>query len=83
MRIHVYQLHTEGPAQEDLEEEGDLAAASHWLLPATPFHGLWDSLVFDADIKTGVNRSLYYSSLSVTVSNNCFPSPYDTRGNPA
>ena len=31
--LHVYQLHEEGPAQEEVEDEGDVPAASHWLLP--------------------------------------------------
>jgi hypothetical protein len=65
VQIHVYQLQHDGPSQEELEDEGgDLAAANHWLLPAKQFHGLWDSLVFDADIKTGVGRKkLVYETI--------------------
>ncbi|WAR11323.1 PCH2-like protein [Mya arenaria] len=48
---HVYQLQEDGPGTEELDEE-DLAAANHWILPSRDFHGLWDSLVFDEDIKT-------------------------------
>ena len=39
LAIHVFQLHDDGPATEELEE--DIAAANHWLLPTgtinTPF----------------------------------------------
>ena len=31
LAIHVFQLHDDGPATEELEE--DIAAANHWLLP--------------------------------------------------
>ncbi|XP_052061155.1 pachytene checkpoint protein 2 homolog [Mytilus californianus] len=50
IQIHVYQLQDDGPGTEELDDE-DLAAANHWLLPSTDFHGMWDSLVFDDDIK--------------------------------
>ena len=33
LHLHVFQLSTDGPAMEELEDE-DMAAASHWLLPA-------------------------------------------------
>lgn len=50
LHLHVYQLHDDGPGTEELDDE-ELAAANHWLLPSTDFHGMWDSLVFDDDIK--------------------------------
>jgi len=53
--LHVYQLSADGPAQEELEDE-DLSAASHWVLPATEFNGLWESLVFDEEIKPTLLR---------------------------
>jgi len=49
LAIHVFQLHDDGPATEELEE--DIAAANHWLLPCEDFHGIWDSLIFDSDVK--------------------------------
>ena len=33
--IHVYQLNTDGAASEELEEEEDISAANHWLLPSS------------------------------------------------
>lgn len=55
--IHVYRLHEESPSSLELDEEGEDCASSNWTLPAAEFHGLWDSLVFDVDIKNNV--SLY------------------------
>lgn len=49
LAIHVFQLHDDGPATEELEE--DIAAANHWLLPSEDFHGVWESLIFDSDVK--------------------------------
>lgn len=57
LRIHVYQLNHEGPAQEELEEE-ELAAANHWLLPSADFQGLWESLIFDSQIKTRASKNM-------------------------
>lgn len=51
LHYHVYQLQEGGPGLEELEDE-DLAAASHWILPSRDFDGLWESLLFDEDIKT-------------------------------
>lgn len=49
LAIHVFQLHDDGPATEELED--DIAAANHWLLPSDDFHGMWESLIFDSDVK--------------------------------
>lgn len=54
--LHVYRLNEDGPGTEELDDEEDMAAAHHWLLPALDFNGLWDSLVYDEDIKKGVSR---------------------------
>ena len=35
MMIHIYQLNTEGAASEELEEEDDISAANHWILPSS------------------------------------------------
>ncbi len=50
----MYQLNSDSPGQEELDDE-DLAAANHWVLPSTEFHGLWDSLIFDSSIKSHVS----------------------------
>ena len=33
IHMHVFQLHEDGPVLEELEEDSDVSAASHWLLP--------------------------------------------------
>lgn len=53
--LHVYTLNEGGPATEELDDE-DLAAANNWLLPAAEFNGIWESLIFDSDIKSQVSH---------------------------
>ncbi|XP_033708616.1 pachytene checkpoint protein 2 homolog isoform X1 [Tursiops truncatus] len=51
--LHIFQLNEDGPSSENLEEETEnIVAANHWVLPAAEFHGLWDSLVYDVEIKS-------------------------------
>lgn len=61
----MYQLHEDGPAQEELDDE-DLAAANHWLLPSSDFKGLWESLIFDSSIKQQVVLKLNYICAKAT-----------------
>lgn len=61
LHIHLYRLHEDGPSQEELDDE-ELAAASHWLLPASEFSGLWESLIFDSEIK---KQLLHYASTTL------------------
>ncbi|CAL8088221.1 unnamed protein product [Orchesella dallaii] len=53
--IYVYELDLEGEEAEYMgdndEEEGQSASSHHWLLPSRSFHGLWESLIFESDIK--------------------------------
>lgn len=62
--LHVYQLHSDGPATEELEGD-DMSAASHWLLPSQEYHGMWESLVFDSDVK---KQLLHYASTTLLFS---------------
>ncbi|XP_033632108.1 pachytene checkpoint protein 2 homolog [Asterias rubens] len=64
LHLHVFQLSTDGPAMEELEDE-DMAAASHWLLPAADFDGIWDNLIFDSSIKS---QLLQYASTTLLFS---------------
>ncbi|KAL4690818.1 hypothetical protein H8959_013779 [Pygathrix nigripes] len=51
--LHIFQLNEDGPSSENLEEETEnIIAANHWVLPAAEFHGLWDSLVYDVEVKS-------------------------------
>lgn len=40
------------------ENEGDQPVANHWLLPSSDFHGLWESLVYDSNVKENVSLFL-------------------------
>ncbi|XP_051465184.1 pachytene checkpoint protein 2 homolog isoform X2 [Apus apus] len=53
LSLHIFHLHEEGPSSENLEEENeDIIAANHWVLPAAEFHGLWESLIYDSEVKS-------------------------------
>ncbi|XP_038056236.1 pachytene checkpoint protein 2 homolog [Patiria miniata] len=64
LHLHVFQLSNEEPGMEELEGE-EMAAASHWLLPAADFEGIWDSLVFDTHIKSHL---LHYATTTLLFS---------------
>ena len=34
LKVHVYRLHDDGPVSEELDEECDVSAANHWILPS-------------------------------------------------
>ncbi|KAH1177488.1 pachytene checkpoint protein 2 homolog isoform X2 [Mauremys mutica] len=53
LSIHIFHLNDEGPSTENLEEENEnIVAANHWVLPTVEFHGLWESLVYDTEVKS-------------------------------
>lgn len=57
INIHIYRLSFEGAALETLQHENEeLSAASHWMLPASEFHHLWNNLYYDNDIKENVTN---------------------------
>uniref|UniRef100_A0A3Q4AE11 Pachytene checkpoint protein 2 homolog n=1 Tax=Mola mola TaxID=94237 RepID=A0A3Q4AE11_MOLML len=67
--VHVFTLNEDGPSTLVLEENEDLSAANHWLLPAVEFHGIWESLVYDGEVKTQlldyVTTTIYFSDKNV------------------
>lgn len=67
--IYIYALNEDGPSILTLEEDEELSAANHWLLPAAEFHGIWDSLVYDNGVKTQlldyVTTTIYFSDKKV------------------
>uniref|UniRef100_A0A8C5EIP1 Pachytene checkpoint protein 2 homolog n=1 Tax=Gouania willdenowi TaxID=441366 RepID=A0A8C5EIP1_GOUWI len=67
--VHIYTLNEDGPSMLTLEEDEELSAANHWLLPAAEFHGIWESLVYDTDVKTQllnyVTTTIYFSDKNV------------------
>ncbi|XP_077982391.1 pachytene checkpoint protein 2 homolog [Glandiceps talaboti] len=49
--LHVFQLQGEGSAAEEIDDDDDISAANHWVLPSEDFHGLWENLIFDSNVK--------------------------------
>ena len=37
----------DGPGSEEIDDQDDVSAATHWLLPAAEMEGLWENLIFD------------------------------------
>uniref|UniRef100_UPI00358E36FD pachytene checkpoint protein 2 homolog isoform X2 n=1 Tax=Myxine glutinosa TaxID=7769 RepID=UPI00358E36FD len=70
LQLHVFQLWEDGPATEELEQDNEaLSAASHWLLPAAEFQGLWENLVYDNEIKSNllqyITTTILFSDMNV------------------
>ncbi|XP_049585796.1 pachytene checkpoint protein 2 homolog [Syngnathus scovelli] len=67
--FHIFTLIEDGPSTLSLEEDEELSAATHWLLPAADFHGIWESLVYDNGVKTKlldyVTTTIYFSDKNV------------------
>ncbi|EIE24011.1 AAA-domain-containing protein [Coccomyxa subellipsoidea C-169] len=61
LNVHVFQLSEEGPADDD-ETEDNVSVYREWMLPAREFHNLWDSLLYEEDIK---GRLLHYASTAL------------------
>eukprot|EP00058_Branchiostoma_floridae_P019450 XP_002604940.1 hypothetical protein BRAFLDRAFT_58489 [Branchiostoma floridae] len=61
--LHVFQLHEGGPGSEEVDDDDNVSAASHWLMPNADFDGIWDSLVFDSDVKLELLRYAYTTLL--------------------
>ncbi|XP_038567552.1 pachytene checkpoint protein 2 homolog [Micropterus salmoides] len=67
--VHIFTLNEDGPSTLSLEEDEELSAANHWLLPAAEFHGIWESLVYESGVKTQlldyVTTTIYFSDKNV------------------
>ncbi|KAK4293873.1 hypothetical protein Pmani_033458 [Petrolisthes manimaculis] len=49
---HLFRLETCGPSTEELDEdELDIPAATHWVLPSSEFDEIWENLIYDTPIK--------------------------------
>jgi pachytene checkpoint protein 2 len=42
-------------AMEELDDDENISAGNHWILPSAQFEGLWESLVYEEDVKQHVN----------------------------
>lgn len=66
LNVHIFQLHADGAVTEELEHDQEwVQAACHWTLPATDFHGLWESLVLEPGMK---ERLLAYAETALRFS---------------
>ncbi|KAK0134562.1 Pachytene checkpoint protein 2 [Merluccius polli] len=67
--LHIFTLNDDGPSTLNLEEDEELSAANHWLLPAAEFNGIWESLVYEDGVKTQlldyVSTTIYFSDKNV------------------
>uniref|UniRef100_A0A672Z608 Pachytene checkpoint protein 2 homolog n=2 Tax=Sphaeramia orbicularis TaxID=375764 RepID=A0A672Z608_9TELE len=67
--VHIFTLSEESPSTLSLEDDEELSAANHWLLPAAEFHGIWESLVYENGLKTQlldyVTTTIYFSDKNV------------------
>jgi DNA polymerase III delta prime subunit len=53
-QIHVFKLVDDEVGNEELGPEQNVPACNIWLLPNIEFDGLWESLIFDTEIKTNL-----------------------------
>jgi len=61
LQYHVYRLEDCGVSNETFNynsnsNSDELSAANHWMLPNKDFEGLWESLVYDSEIKAQLVR---------------------------
>uniref|UniRef100_A0A8C2Z621 Pachytene checkpoint protein 2 homolog n=1 Tax=Cyclopterus lumpus TaxID=8103 RepID=A0A8C2Z621_CYCLU len=67
--VNIFTLNEDGPSTLSLEEDEELSAANHWLLPAAEFHGIWDSLVYESGVKKQlldyITTTIYFSDKKV------------------
>uniref|UniRef100_A0AAY3ZXA8 Pachytene checkpoint protein 2 homolog n=1 Tax=Denticeps clupeoides TaxID=299321 RepID=A0AAY3ZXA8_9TELE len=69
LTVHIFTLNNDGLSTLNLEEDEELSAANHWLLPAAEFQGIWESLVFEDGVKTQlldyVSTTIFFSDKNV------------------
>lgn len=67
--VHIFSLNEDGPSTLNLEDDEELYAANHWLLPAAEFNGIWESLVYEDGVKMQlldyVTTTIYFSDKNV------------------
>ena len=51
-QYHIFTIEDSGPELQELDEKEDqVPAATHWQLPSSEFHGLWETLIYDTNVK--------------------------------
>ncbi|GFS43196.1 pachytene checkpoint protein 2 homolog [Nephila pilipes] len=66
-RYYLYTFNSSAPEIEETEDEQQIS--TQWILPTQEFHGLWDSLIYDSEVKDEllnyVGTALDFSDKSV------------------
>ena len=70
IKLYVYRINIDGASEEYTDEsEESVSSCSQWVLPAKEFHGLWENLIYDIDIKQSLlqycSTALLFSDQSV------------------
>eukprot|EP00854_Cymbomonas_tetramitiformis_P029800 gene29800-37164_t len=63
-QLILYQLNEDEPGEE-MEDEDEISTYREWSLPSRSFHKLWESLVFEVEVK---KRLLNYASSALLFS---------------
>lgn len=51
-QYHIFTIEDSGPELQELDDKEDqVPAATHWQLPSSEFHGLWETLIYDTNVK--------------------------------
>ncbi|XP_046437493.1 pachytene checkpoint protein 2 homolog [Daphnia pulex] len=51
-QYHIFTIEDSGPELQELDDKEDqVPAATHWQLPSLEFHGLWETLIYDTNVK--------------------------------
>ncbi|KAI9555153.1 hypothetical protein GHT06_017668 [Daphnia sinensis] len=51
-QYHIFTIEDSGPELQELDDkEDEVPAATHWQLPSSEFHGLWETLIYDNNVK--------------------------------
>ena len=69
VHLYLHSLYDEEPAEETAEGDESTVAFQMWSLPALPFDGLWETLLFEEDVKKRllryVSSSVHFASMQV------------------
>ncbi|KAJ3170599.1 Pachytene checkpoint protein 2 [Geranomyces variabilis] len=63
LSIHVFQLNEEEGVDQVGDDEQDVVASNHWLLPARGLQGAWDSLIYEDNVQLKLLDYVYTSML--------------------
>lgn len=65
LKMYIFHLNEDGPSDEDLGDCDNCSVAQMWCLPNAAFHGIWQHLIFDEEIK---ERLLSYAMTTLLFS---------------